>query len=240
MRTKKKSCKHCGKIIDFDVTTCPFCGETIEIPHVQKTQSGITNIAYQFLSPVVMVLLFIVLSLFSNLFGLSNEIVFIIGIALVVISTIFFDTFFKNQDIFILEIGKFISYMMLVFLTIIIFVIIKEGNVSDARLGIFEVIVFVSSLHLRVLKFDCKNFRFTYNKSIQRLQDYGNNMGKRYPNVSPYFIYRIELYIMLLLVSLIFLAFSLVDSLTVILATAAIDFIIYFFLSKFTNLLEQH
>jgi hypothetical protein len=200
------------------------------------------NGVYQLFSPIIVVLILLILGAFASLYGLTAMYATIIGgIIVIVIFTIFFNVFFKNQDNFILEIAKFFSYYILVVSAQISFVgLAYAGVITTFELSAMIVVVFVSSLHLRLLKYDNIHSRFTYNKSIIRNQDIVTKKTIKYPDVSSYFLYRIELYIVLILCLRIVFLVVIVDVFIIFFITILLDIIIYLILSKFTKLLQPH
>ena len=237
MENDKKNCKYCGEKVDVDAIICTFCDKQMEELKGVETQRKFLNEVYQFVSPIIVFLIMLVLFRVGLSFG--GMIWVAIAIIVIVNLTIFFNDFFGNQDNFILEIGKFLSYFILVEFAIVS-IWILAGKVTTDGFDIIVVVVVVSSLHLRLLKYDTKHSRFTYNKSIIRIRGNVTKKTKRYPKVSPYVLYRSELYI-IIIVSSIFLATTQVtDTFNTYLIAIILDVIIYLILSKFTKLLQPH
>lgn len=241
MENDKNYCVYCGEKIELDTAICPICGRQIEALKKREPQQKRMNGAYQFLSPIIIILMVFVFGSFTSKLGLDYSIFYIIILMVIIPMTIFYNNFFGNQDNFILEIGKFFSYVILVILSIFAISFLGSSNViTPIIFDALFVVLLVLSPHIRLLKYDNRLARFTYNRTIFRSSDNVGNKNIPYPKVSPYFLYRVEFYIMIILMAIILAPKELGDTFYVFAAVVILDFIIYLILSKWTKLLQHH
>lgn len=205
------------------------------------SQNGI----YQLLSPIFLFLVLI------SLLARELYIIIVIIIILIIVLSITTNCFFDNHDNFVLEIGRFIGYLVLVvFFIVTLFALITYLE-SDNIVVLYSIIVLpiVLSMHIRLIKYDVKTSKFSYNKLIIRNRYYVTSKTIVYPKFSAFALFRIEFYLIL------FLSISAIDAigrfkggipeelymdaLNIIFIGILLDIFIYLIISKYTSLLKN-
>ena len=110
----------------------------------------------------------------------------------------------------------------------------------------FPIVILVLSIHLRLINYDSRFNELSYNKEILRSRYRTTAKTISYPKISRIALYRLEFYLLLVLIGRSISGNSITRSsedvfmgvFNIVFIAILLDVVIYLFLSKYTKLLQ--